>query len=406
MTSSTQQTLSYLYSLHKFGMKFGLRNIRILLRSVDHPQTKFKTIHIAGTNGKGSTSAMIAAIFTAAGYKVGLYTSPHLVKFNERIRINGVMISDADVVKYTRRLKPYIRKIKATFFEATTAMAFRYFADQKVDIAVIETGLGGRLDSTNVIKPIVSVITSIGKDHVEQLGNTLSSIAAEKAGIIKSHIPVILGNITGTALSVIAKTAKRKHAPLLYANKIRISRSIHLALKGVHQISNAQCAIAAVTVSGGHFVIGDKAIRQGLEHTTKYTGLRARLELLSSKPALLLDVAHNPSGIKQLVSEIKKLGYKKIVFVFAVMRDKNYRLMGKELARLNPIIVLTQPNVERALPLNKLYGAFSKLRLDVHSRSPVEAAVLYGKQLAGSNGLLVVTGSHYLVGEVIEKLQI
>lgn len=387
-------------------MKFGLRNIRILLRSLDNPHKNFKSVHIAGTNGKGSTSAMIAAILTAAGYKVGLYSSPHLVKFNERIRINGEMISDADVVKYTKKLKPQIQKVKATFFEATTAMAFRYFADQKVDVAVIETGLGGRLDSTNVIKPIVSVITSIGKDHVEQLGNSLSSIAFEKAGIVKSSVPVVLGKISGIARTVIVQRAKKLNSPVIYSERIKLPRTIRLELKGTYQVANAQCALAAIIVASKHFVIGDKAVRKGLEHTTKLTGLRARFELLHTTSAILLDVAHNPAAIKQLVLEIQKLDYKRIVFVFGVMKDKNYHLIGRELRRLNPTVVITQPTVERALPVDKLYGTFSKLGLDVHSRIPVEAAVQLGKKLAGRNGLLVVTGSHYLVGEVIEKLKI
>ncbi|MBI2428678.1 MAG: bifunctional folylpolyglutamate synthase/dihydrofolate synthase [Ignavibacteriales bacterium] len=401
-----QETLSYLYSLHKFGMKFGLRNIRSLLRFVDNPHTMFKSIHVAGTNGKGSTSSMIAAILTAAGYKVGLYTSPHLVTFNERIRINGKMISDADVVKYTKKLRPQIHRLKATFFEATTAMAFKYFADQKIDVAVIETGLGGRLDSTNVITPLVSVITSIGKDHTEHLGKTVASIAAEKAGIIKDHIPVVIGMLSNSARSVVLNRAKEVHSTVLYANRVHLPKNVTVQLKGKHQTMNARCAVAASIVASKHFLIGDNAIRKGLELTSQLSGLRARFEFINSKPAILLDVAHNPDGIKTLVREIRRLSFKKHVVVFAVMKDKDYRSIGRELKKLKAELVITQPNVERALPAKELFKIYAAQNLNVHFAESVPSALSLGRKLAGKHGLLTVTGSHYLVGEAITKLKI
>lgn len=398
-------TLTYLYSLHKFGMKFGLRNIRQLLRFVGNPHKLFPSIHIAGTNGKGSTSSMIAAIFTAAGYKVGLYTSPHLVHFNERIRINGKMISNKDVVRYTAMLKPQIQKSKATFFEATTAMAFKYFADKKVDLAVIETGLGGRLDSTNVITPIVSVITSIGKDHIEQLGNTLASIASEKAGIIKPRIPVVLGAISGTARRVIVQRAKLLHSPVLYSEKIAIPKNISVQLHGVHQQSNVRCAIAACAIAGNRFLVRDAAIKNGLEQTTGLSGLRGRFEIIHSTPPVILDVAHNPDGIHSLVSAVKKLSYKKLVVVFGVMKDKDFLTMGKELKSIAPIMVLTQPVGERSLPVKELSSAYSALGFNVHVRERSEDAFQLARQLGGTNGLVIVTGSHYLVGEIIQRFK-
>lgn len=401
-----QGTLSYLYSLHKFGMKFGLRNIRVLLKSVGNPHRKYKTIHIAGTNGKGSTSSMIAAILTAAGYKVGLYTSPHLIKFNERIRINGTMISDADIVKHTRKLQPVIRRLKATFFEATTTMAFRYFADHKVDVAVIETGLGGRLDSTNVIRPLVSIITSIAKEHTEQLGKTISSIASEKAGIIKTRTPVVIGNLPKTARSVILNKAKKVHAPVLYSNRIKLPKNLILQLKGRYQTINARCAIAACTVACNHFLIGDNAIREGLTSTTALTGLRGRLEFIGSIPEILLDVAHNPDGLKNLVNEISRLKHKKKVIIFAVMKDKNYKLMGRELKKLNAEVIVTQPNIERAMPAKDLYDVYQKQKLILHLAESVGEALKIGKKVAGRNGLLVITGSHFLVGEAMDLLKI
>lgn len=386
-------------------MKFGLRNINALLRYCGNPHRKFKSIHVAGTNGKGSTSSMIAAILTAAGYKVGLYTSPHLIKFNERIRINGRMISDADVAQYTKKLKPQIHKVKSTFFEATTAIAFQYFADQHVDIAVIETGLGGRLDSTNVIKPIASVITSIGKDHTEHLGNTLEAIAKEKAGIIKQNVPVILGNIKGRALNVICSAAKEKRAPVVSSSHIRLPTAINLQLKGKHQIVNAKMALAAVAVASKYLLVGDYAVRQGLEHTVKYTGLRARLELIKKRPAVLLDVAHNPDGIKILVSELQKLPYKKFVVLFAVMKDKDYTTMLRHFKKLHHVIIATQPATERALPSAELFRSMKGLFFNAYHEPNIAMAIAKGKRLAGKKGLLVITGSHYLVGEALQELE-
>lgn len=386
-------------------MKFGLRNIRSLLHSIDNPHRSLKTIHIAGTNGKGSTSSMIAAILTAAGYKVGLYTSPHLVQFNERIRINGKMISDEVVVKYTKELTPLIYRLKATFFETTTAMAFKYFTDQKVDFAVIETGLGGRLDSTNVIRPLVSVITSIGKEHTEILGKTFTSIATEKAGIIKSSVPVVVGEINGIALKTILQNAQTKKTPVLFSSKIALPKHYEIELKGEHQVANAKSAIAAITIVSQQFVVGDKAIKEGLKHITHLTGLRGRFELIDSSPTVLLDVAHNPDGIKVLSLEIKKLGYKKIVVIFAAMKDKDYRSSLSYLKKLNPIIIATQPTVERALSAQLLHSTCKSLKLRCILASTVNEAIVIGRKKAGQYGLLVITGSHFLVGETIPLLE-
>jgi len=386
-------------------MKFGLRNIITLLRYVGNPHRKFKSVHVAGTNGKGSTSSMIAAILTAAGYKVGLYTSPHLVKFNERIRINGKMISDGDIVRYTKKLIPLIHRLKATFFETTTAIAFKYFADRKVDIAVIETGLGGRLDSTNVLKPLVSVITSIGIDHTELLGKTISLIAGEKAGIIKHNTPVIIGRLNRAALRVVTNKAKKKQAPLILSSKIKLPDNVSLQLKGKHQTDNAKGAVAAVSMLSNNYLIGDKAIRCGLEQTSKFTGLRARFELIKGKPDILLDVAHNPGGIKILVAELKKLPYKKFVVVFAVMKDKEFHSMIGLLKKMKPVIIATQPHIERALPSEKLHEFLQKRDMSSVHKSTVAEAVKAGKKLADKDGILVITGSHYVVGEAIQLLK-
>ncbi len=399
-------TLEFLYSLQKYGMKFGLRNIRRLLRSMGNPHATFKTIHIAGTNGKGSTSSMIAAILTAAGYKVGLYTSPHLVKFNERIRINGKMISDENIIRYTNLLKSEIQNSKATFFEATTAIAFKYFADEKVDFAVIETGLGGRLDSTNVIHPLVSVITSIGKDHTELLGKTINSIATEKAGIIKPLVPVVVGGIKRTALKTIYRIAKKKRSPVLMSSKMALLRNAVIQLKGNHQISNAKAAVAAITIISRRFIVGDKAIIEGLQNTMRLSGLRGRFELIQSKSPILLDVAHNSDGMKALTTEIKKLGYKRIVIIFAAMKDKDYRLSLLQLKRLNPLIIAAQPKGDRALSVEKLYSACKLMKLNCLLSTSIMDSINLGLRHSNTDGLLVITGSHFLVGEALPLLKL
>ncbi|MFA5832986.1 MAG: folylpolyglutamate synthase/dihydrofolate synthase family protein [Bacteroidota bacterium] len=398
-------TLTFLYSLHKLGMKFGLRNIRALLKSAGNPHKSFRTIHVAGTNGKGSTSSMIAAILTAAGYKVGLYTSPHLVTFNERIRINGKMIPTKEIARYTELLRQQIIKQKTTFFEATTTIAFKYFADQKVDIAVIETGLGGRLDSTNVLTPMVSIITSIGKDHTELLGNTILSIAKEKAGIIKRNVPVIIGNVNSSAKAVISKTAKQKGSVLFQSSKLKIPADIDLQLKGRHQHANAKAAIGAINIVSRHLLIGNKAIREGLERTTQLSGLRARFELRKGRPDVLFDVAHNPDGIKTLVSELKKLPYKRFVIVFGVMKDKDFRSILQQFKKINVTIIATEPNIERALPAEQLYSICKKMNLRCFHASNVHEAIELGERKTKKNRLLVFTGSHYLLGEVLQAFE-
>lgn len=386
-------------------MKFGLHNIRALLRAVGNPQRSLKTVHFAGTNGKGSTSSMIAAVLTAAGYKVGLYTSPHLVKFNERIRINGKMISIKEVEQYTDLFRPHIIRCKATFFEATTAIAFKFFADQKVDIAVIETGLGGRLDSTNVISPLVSVITSIGKDHTELLGTTISSIAREKGGIIKRNIPVVLGKLPVNAEKVITSIAKLKRSPILPSSKLSIPDDIEIELKGKHQTANAKAALGAINVISRRMLIGNNAVREGLEHTSKLTGLRARFELRRGTPDMLFDVAHNSDGMKVLVNELKGLPYHGFVIIFSVMKDKNYRSILQQLRSLKPTIIATQPDLERALPYKELYLLCKKMNFQCFPAPSVREAVSIGIKKTKGKSLLVVTGSHYLLGEAIPFLE-
>jgi dihydrofolate synthase/folylpolyglutamate synthase len=417
-------TLAYLYSLQKFGIKLGLRNIKRILRTLDHPEREFSSIHIAGTNGKGSTSAMLASVLCAAGYRVGLYTSPHLVRFNERIRINGVMISDADLAEYTGLVRPSVDSSRATFFEATTAIAFRYFADRKIDVAVIETGLGGRFDATNVLKPVVSVITSIGKDHTELLGRTISKIAFEKGGIIKSRVPTVFGGRLTAAERVLRNIAAEKQSPftnarrairLLSAADARSGQSISLEsdrqtyielfipLEGDHQRENLATAIAAIEIlQQKGFSIGEKSIRRGLASINKYSGLQGRAQWLSVDPMVLLDVAHNPDAMSRLVSYIRTLQYDKLHLVFGVMRDKDFTSMVHLLSELRPSVIAVAPAIARALEPDVLSRLFKETGIKARLGKNVAEGIAAALRSQKGKDLLLITGSHYVAGEAIE----
>ncbi len=402
---SISPSVEFLYSLQKYGMKFGLRNIRSLLRTAGDPHRSFRSIHVAGTNGKGSTSSMIAAILTAAGYSVGLYTSPHLVSFTERIRINGIPIRMNEIDRYVRLLKKEIQHQRTTFFEATTAIAFRYFADQKVDLAVIETGLGGRWDSTNVVTPLVSVITSIGKDHTEILGDSIAAIASEKGGIIKRGRPVVIGPLSPTARRVIQNIAKEKQSPVIDGDGMPIDRSIAIELLGEHQRSNARVAVAAVSMIGDSLIVGDAAVKKGLEQTCALSGLRGRMERIPGKPEIILDVAHNPDGFRRLMSSLQKLRIIRPRIIFAVMKDKAYRTMVRLLRPINPMVYPVQPSTERALSSEALIAECRTAGLrTTRTRTPAEALHRARKD-AGKKGVIVITGSHYLVGELLPLVE-
>lgn len=422
--SFLQSTLEYLYGLQKFGMKLGLRNIRLLLRSIGNPHESFPSVHIAGTNGKGSTASMIAAVLTASGYRVGLYTSPHLVRFNERIRINGRMISNADIVRCTKLLRPHIEKLNATFFEATTAIAFKYFQEEKVDVAVVETGLGGRLDATNVLCPLVSVITTIGKDHTEQLGKTLEKIAFEKGGIIKRRVPCVIGRVHPAARHVLQKLAERRHAKFfdsqlyskvwnagpdhIFSNIILFTPraaylNIRAPLLGDHQLDNIQTAITALEqlVHCG-FYISEKSVKYGLAKLTHLTGIHGRLEILSESPVVILDVAHNPDGIKKTVAAIELFDFENLHLVFGVMKDKDYRTMIRTVSKLRPVVYAVQPKMERALETDEIVREFFHHRCISHAFRSVEEGMSAAMKNVKKKEMILVTGSHYVAGDALK----
>ncbi len=408
-------------------MKLGLSNIRTLLRDCGNPQKQFSSVHIAGTNGKGSTSSMIAAVLQAAGYRTGLYTSPHITLFNERIRINGKMISDEDLVRYTQKFRPDVDSLKATFFEATTAIAFKFFADEKVDIAVVETGLGGRLDATNVLRPEVSVITSIGIDHTEQLGRTLRAIAHEKGGIIKTRVPCVTAVQREDALRELRSIAKRRRSPFIIAPSMNVQpkpaqgpdhqvftiqtdnkryQDLRIPLLGSHQIKNAALAISALECLQDRGVdIPPKAISEGFRRLLQLTGLRGRFEILRKDPLVVLDVGHNPSGIAATVETIRNYRRGKVVLVFGVMGDKEYRPMIRSLASLRPRVFAVRPDMERALPAETISALFRERKCRAQSVLTVESAVEKALRVQKRNDVLLICGSHYIAGEALKAIR-
>ena len=426
LDNSYQETIDYLYGLQKHGIKLGLENSTRLMELMGNPQEEFRTVHIAGTNGKGSTSACIANILQTAGYRVGLYTSPHLVSFTERIRVHGVPISEAAVVALAQRVRREYHGLATggsvpgspTFFEVTTAIAFRYFADQGVDIAVIEVGMGGRLDSTNVITPLVSVITNIDLEHTEFLGTTLERIAVEKAGIVKAGVPLVTGAAQADVIRVIEREAEGKRAPVYrlsrdfqpehiapgieqvfdYRGLQAAYQGLRLSLLGRYQVDNACCALAAVEcLRGSGFVVDEPALRQGLAQA-RWEG---RLERVAQRPDIYLDGAHNPASARRLAEAVRDLkkSYSRLVLVIGILGDKDYHGILSELILLADRVVVTKPLYSRALNVEVLAAETRKLHASVESTETVREAIVRAQRLATADDLILVTGSLYVVGD-------
>jgi len=402
--------------------KADLSNTIRLCDSLGNPQNKFKSIHIAGTNGKGSTSHMLAAILQTAGYKTGLYTSPHLKDFQERIKINGEMISKEFVIDFTEKTQPLVNEIEPSFFEITVAMAFEYFAEQEVEITVIETGLGGRLDSTNIITPELSVITNIGWDHMNLLGDSLEKIAVEKAGIIKKGVPVIIGEVIPASQSIFEQSAKEKNAAISIATKkrqvidwswenhelvVEVAEQLHtdhkkyqLDLPGIYQVKNLITVLEACSqLEQMGWKIDDKTIHQGLRQTKKLTGLHGRWEVIHSSPAVVLEVAHNIDGMQQLVQQIEVTKHNQLHIVLGMVKDKD---IEKILAILPEMATyyFTKAQIPRALPEEELMGKAFIHQLKGNPFPDVNAAIRSALQHAHPDDLIIVCGSVFLAGEV------
>lgn len=402
-----QQTLDYLFSQLPMFQRVGasaykadLNNTIELCKLLHHPEKNFKSIHIAGTNGKGSTSHMLASILQEAGYKVGLYTSPHLKDFRERIKINGVMISEQEVVDFVIKHQSEFEQINLSFFEWTVGLAFDYFSKKQVDIAVIETGLGGRLDSTNVITPLVSVITNIGKDHTQFLGETLAKIASEKAGIIKENIPIIIGETQQETQQVFIDKALEKSAKIFFADKI-ITTNYESDLKGIYQEKNKKTVLAAIQqlmING--FSIAEENIKNGLLNVVKNTGLLGRWQILSENPLTICDTGHNEAGINEVLKQISLTKHNHLHFVFGAVNDKEIDSILSMLPK-NATYYFCQAKIPRALDVNVLYTKAKKIELKGNPYDSVENAIKQAKSNASVNDLVFVGGSTFVVAEAI-----
>lgn len=425
------ETINYLYAqlpmFSRIGVaayKENLDNTLKLCAAIDNPEAKFKSIHVAGTNGKGSCSHMLAAILQTAGYKVGLYTSPHLKDFRERIKINGELCSQQFVIDFTESIKPQIEEIQPSFFEVTVAMAFKYFADAKVDIAIIETGLGGRLDSTNIITPVLSVITNIGYDHVNILGNTLQQIATEKAGIIKQNIPVIIGEALPETKNIFIDKAAEAQSHIVFAqDQYYVSEFDHsnnllqltvvnnsndehdnyaLDLTAIYQTKNIITVIAATQqLKKQGYKIDEHILKTALQHVKKLTGLHGRWEVINAHPKMVLDVAHNVDGVTQLSQQLEYETYDKLHIIIGMVKDKD---ISKVLALLpkTAAYYFTNANIERALPAAELADKAMSTGLSGHVYNNVNDAISEAKTHAKPEDLILICGSFFIIAEVNE----
>lgn len=404
------------------ALKKDLTNTLLICEHLGNPQTKFKSIHIAGTNGKGSVSHMLAAIFQTAGYKTALYTSPHLYDFRERIKINGAMVPEEFVVRFTERVIPLIEEIQPSFFEITVAMAFDYFAEEQVDVAIIETGLGGRLDSTNIITPELSVITNIGYDHVNILGNSLEDIAREKAGIIKKDVPIVIGEIRKETETIFRETAKEKNAALFFSENLfavenyewdaqllklsvtnfaeKKTTNFLLDLPGLYQAKNTITVLTTMEVlKQMAWNIDDDIIYTALQNVKKLTGLHGRWEVLGLNPTIVLEVAHNEDGIKQMLQHIEQLKFDKLHIIFGVVKDKEITNVLKLLPK-KANYYFTHAHIPRAMNANQLQQQAKVFGLEGTVFEDVNLALEDASKRASENDLLIVCGSIFLVAEV------
>ena len=405
-----QETLKYLYEqvpmFQRVGgaaYKEGLDNTLTLDAHFGHPHHSFRTIHVAGTNGKGSVSHTLAAILQSAGYKTGLYTSPHLVDFRERIRINGTPISKDYVVSFVEHERSFFEPLCPSFFELATAMAFKYFADEQVDVAVIEVGLGGRLDCTNIITPDLSIITNISFDHVQFLGNTLAKIAVEKAGIIKKGIPVVIGETTPETKPVFMAKATEVGAPIYFAeeNNREDYPGVEYELKGIYQEKNKRTLFTALPLlkeAGYHF--DEENVREGFAHVVELTGLMGRWQKLHDHPTLVCDTGHNVGGITYVVEQLRQQSCHQLHIVIGMVNDKDISgvlaLLPKE-----AIYYITQASVNRALPAKQLLHLATEAGLKGKAYASVKNAVRAAMKKSLPEDFIFVGGSNFIVADLL-----
>ena len=380
----------------------GLDKIKLLDLYLGHPHKNFKSIHIAGTNGKGSTSHIIASILQTAGYKTGLYTSPHLLDFKERIKVNGKEISPEEVMIFINSNKPYFEKENFTFFEMSVALAFWHFSKVNVDYAIIEVGLGGRLDATNIITPVLSIITNIGLDHTQFLGKTHQKIALEKAGIIKNGVPIIIGEKDIKTEKIFKDVSRKSKAPLYFAKKT--TKYFASDLKGFYQKKNIQTVITALNQLPS-FNLDNSIIKKGLKRVVDNTGLKGRWQVLQNSPKVILDVGHNKEALRSIARQINEISYNKLYLVMGFVKEREVdsllSLFPKEAS-----FYLSSPNVERAMPLPILKKLLKPLDLKINYFKSIPIAYQTAISNSDTDDLIFVTGSTFVVADILEYLEI
>lgn len=420
------QTLEYLYNcmpmFQKIGSKAykeGLENTYMLDEHFGHPHRTYPTIHLAGTNGKGSCSHTLAAILQKAGYKTGLYTSPHLVDFGERIRVDGEMIPPEYIIRFVEEHRSFFEPLHPSFFEVTTALAFSFFADQRVDVAVIETGLGGRLDCTNIISPDLAVITNISPDHTSLLGDSIEKIAFEKAGIIKPGTPVIIGEATDEIRKIFIKKAGEVGAPILFAEdeqwilhtetapngdwlyETRMYKNLTGELHGIYQLKNTNTILSAVNqlVHIGYH-IQEAAVRDGFAQVTTLTGLQGRWQTLQTHPTIICDTGHNVAGMQQVSEQLKTLTYNRLHMVIGMVNDKDVSGV-MALLPADAHYYFTKPNIGRALPENELMAIANRYNLSGEAYPDVPSALKAAQKNCLPTDVIFVGGSSFIVADLL-----
>jgi dihydrofolate synthase/folylpolyglutamate synthase len=405
---SYQDTLDWMFSklpmYQKVGgsaYRQGLERILAMDTHLEHPHRTFKSIHVAGTNGKGSTSHILSSILQSAGYKVGLYTSPHLLDFRERIKVNGQPIAEKNIIQFIERHAAYFESDQISFFEMTVGMAFSHFRERQVDYAIVEVGLGGRLDATNIIMPVLSVITNIGLDHTEFLGATRTQIAKEKAGIIKSGIPVVVGQKDKETQQVFEEIALKQSAKLTFV-KVQ-NQHWETDLKGVYQVQNIQTALTALASLDDH-KINLNTLKQGLKNVISNTGLLGRWQMISDSPQFILDVGHNKEGLSFLVTELQKLAFDHLHLIMGFVKGKNV----VDLISLFPskaLFYLSSPKIDRAIPLSTLKAELTGSSKNIDFFPTVIDALNKARSSANENDLILVCGSTFVVAEVLSFIK-
>ncbi|WP_194775607.1 bifunctional folylpolyglutamate synthase/dihydrofolate synthase [Pararhodonellum marinum] len=424
-----KETLDYLFNALPMFQRIGaaafkkdLSNTLALCEYLGNPQHQFKSVHVAGTNGKGSTSHAIASILQESGYKVGLYTSPHLKSFTERIKINGKEISEEAVVDFVAKHQDFMESIKPSFFEMTVVLAFDYFANQKVDVAIIEVGMGGRLDSTNVIQPLLGLITNIGMDHTQFLGDTLEKIAGEKAGIIKKDIPVIVSQTQSETTEVFKTVAENNGSPIFFAEEsfqvvdvfeeylpklqtFKVKKngrieSYQMDLLGRYQKGNLPgILMAAELLNGLGFQISDEKLKKGLKKVIPNTGLKGRWQQLDTEPLMICDTGHNVDGIIIILDQLNQIPHKQLFMVLGVVEDKDLHAFLNLLPR-QAYYIFCQAKIPRALPASVLFQSAQNYGLEGETIEDVNEAIDKAKELAGKEDLIFIGGSTFVVAEI------